>query len=68
MAESDELALIAANLGTYSSENFANFVTGVSDINDDSVWESYLAAYETQYNAERVLEIRQACYDRYLER
>ena len=68
VAESDELALIAANLGTYSSENFANFVTGVSDINDDSVWESYLAAYETQYNAERVLEIRQACYDRYLER
>ena len=67
-AESDELALIAANLGTYSSENFANFVTGTSDINDDSVWESYLAAYETQYNAERVLEIRQACYDRYLER
>ena len=67
-AESDELALIAANLGTYSSENFANFVTGTSDINDDSVWESYLAAYDTQYNAERVLEIRQACYDRYLER
>ncbi len=66
--ESDELKLIAANLGTYSSESFANFVTGVQDIDDDSVWESYLAAYESQYNLERVLEIRQACYDRYLER
>lgn len=68
VAESDELKLIAQALDTYSSENFANFVTGVSDINDDSVWESYLAAYDSQYNLERVLEIRQACYDRYLER
>ena len=66
--ESDELALIATNLSTYSSESFANFVTGVKDINDDDVWESYLAAYEDQYQVERVLEIRQACYDRYLER
>ena len=66
--ESDELSIInTSNIDTYTSESFANFVTGVKDINDDAEWESYLAAFDN-YNLARVLEIRQACYDRYLAR
>ena len=66
--ETDELSLInPSNIDTYTSESFANFVTGVQDINDDTIWESYLAAFDG-YKLPRVLEIRQACYDRYLAR
>ena len=68
MEESDELSLInTSNIGTYTSESFANFVTGVQDINDDATWEAYLAAFDG-YKLPRVLEIRQACYERYLAR
>ena len=66
--ESDELSLLnQSNIGTYTSESFANFVTGVQDINDDAVWEAYLEGFNT-YKLPRILEIRQACYDRYLAR
>ncbi len=65
--ESDELDLIAGNIGTYTTESFANFVTGALDIEDDAVWEKYLADY-SNYNLDRILEIRQACYDRYMVR
>jgi len=66
--ESDEMSLLnPSNIDTYSSEAFANFLTGVRDIDDDATWESYLADYGT-YNLDRILEIRQACYDRYLAR
>ena len=37
------------------------------DIDDDAVWEQYKSDLES-YNLSRVLEIRQAAYDRYLER
>lgn len=65
--ESDELDEIAQNIPTYVSESFAAFLTGSKDINDDAVWESYLADLET-YNLSRILEIRQDCYDRYKAR
>ena len=66
--ENDELSLLnASNIGTYASESFAKFVNGDLDIDDDAVWEEYLANYNT-YNLPRILEIRQACYDRYLAR
>ena len=65
--ESDELALINTGLGTYCSENFANFVTGVKDINDDAVYEQFINDF-ANYNLDRIREIRQACYDRYLAR
>lgn len=65
--ENDELDIIAGSIPTYVTENYAAFLTGAKDINDDAVWEKYLADFET-YNLSRVLEIRQACYDRYLAR
>lgn len=65
--ESDELDLIAGSIGTYCTENFASFVTGTLDVDDDAVWAKYLADFET-YNLSRITEIRQACYDRYSAR
>ena len=65
--ESDKLDEIAANIPTYVSENYAAFLTGSKDVNDDAVWEAYLNDLES-YNLSAVLEVRQAAYDRYLER
>ena len=65
--EADELDEISQNIPTYVSESFAAFLTGTKDIDDDAVWEQYLSDMET-YNLSRVLEIRQACYDRYKNR
>lgn len=65
--ETDELDLIAGGIGTYTTESFANFVTGAQDINDDAVWQSYKDGF-ANYNLDRILEIRQDCYDRYLAR
>ena len=65
--EQDELDIIAGSIGTYCTENFANFVTGTLDVDDDAVWAKYLADFET-YNLSRITEIRQACYDRYAAR
>jgi len=65
--ESDELDEIAQNIPTFVSESFASFLTGSQDIDDDAVWEQYKSDLES-YNLSRVLEIRQAAYDRYLER
>lgn len=67
LEERDELDLISGALGTYTQESFANFLTGASDIDDDAVWEKYIADY-ANYNLDRITEIRQACYDRYLAR
>lgn len=65
--ESDELDEISQNIPTFVNESYAAFLTGSKDINDDTVWNQYLADLET-YNLTRILEIRQSCYDRYLER
>lgn len=66
-AESDEMDEIGQNITTYVDESFASFLNGSKDIDDDAVWEQYLADLET-YNLSRILEIRQACYDRYVAR
>ena len=47
--------------------SFGNFLTGALDIDDDAVWEKYIADY-SNYNLDRIREIRQACYERYLAR
>ena len=65
--EQDELDIISGALGTYTAESFANFLTGALDIDDDAVWEKYIADY-SNYNLDRIREIRQACYDRYMAR
>ena len=61
------VAIINTGLGTYCSENFANFVTGAKDIDDDAAYEQFIKDFEN-YNLSRITEIRQACYDRYLAR
>ncbi len=65
--ESDELAIIDSGLDTYIQENFGTFMTGAQDIEDDAAWEAYVKGLEN-FNVTRILEIRQACYDRYLAR
>ena len=65
--ESDELDLYTANLGTYVVEQCVSFLVGNVDVNDDAAWNAYLAGLDT-YKLPRVLEIYQACYDRYLAR
>ena len=65
--ESDELKLIGSSIDTYVPESFAQFITGAKDIDSDADWEAHLANLAS-YKLDRVLEIRQACYDRYLAR
>lgn len=65
--EADELDEISQNIPIYVSESYAAFLNGSKDVNDDAVWNQYLEDLET-YNLSRVIEIRQACYDRYKNR
>lgn len=65
--EADELDEISGNIPTYVEESYVAFLNGSKDIDDDTVWNQYLNDLET-YNLSRVLEIRQACYDRYKAR
>lgn len=65
--EADELDLYTANLGTYVVEQCTNFLVGNKDVNDDAEWNAYIAGLD-QYHADRVLQIRQDCYNRYLSR
>ncbi|MBQ3106699.1 MAG: hypothetical protein IJC51_04450, partial [Eggerthellaceae bacterium] len=65
--EQDELDIIAGSVGTYCSESFANFVLGNLDVDDDAVWQKYLDDFKS-YNVDRITEIRQGAYDRYLAR
>lgn len=67
LEESDELSILNSGLNTYVSESFASFMNGTKDIDDDAVWEQYLADLKT-YNLDRIVEIRQNCYDRYAAR
>lgn len=65
--EADELKLISTSLNTYAAEAFAKFITGSKDIEKDADWTEHLKNLDS-YSLKRVLEIRQACYDRYLAR
>lgn len=57
----------SSSLNTYVSESFTAFVTGTKDVNDDATWNAYLADLENN-NLSKILEIRQAAYERYLAR
>ena len=65
--ESDELDLYNASLGTYVVEQCTSFLLGNKDVNDDALWNEYISGLN-QYHLDRVLELRQNCYDRYLAR
>ena len=67
--ESDQLDLLGgnSNLNTYVAENYAAFINGSKDINDDAVWEAYLAGFGS-LNLEKILAIRQGALDRYQAR
>lgn len=65
--EADMLDLYNSNLNTYITENAVAFLTGAKDITDDAVWEAYKKDME-KYHLNEVLEIRQACYDRFMAR
>ncbi len=65
--ESDELDLYTANLGTYVTEQCTAFLLGKKDVNDDAEWDAFIKGLD-QYHLDRVLALRQACYDRYLSR
>lgn len=66
-AEADELDTISTDLPTYVDEAYAAFLTGAKNINDDAQWKAFTDGLET-HNLSRILEIRQACYDRYEKR
>ena len=65
--ESDELDLYNASLGTYVVEQCTSFLLGNKDVNDDGLWNEFISGLQ-QYHIDRVLELRQNCYDRYLSR
>ena len=67
VAETTELSDIKSAISTYITESFANFISGTLDITDDAVWDEYIATLDS-LNVERMLELYQACYDRYLAR
>ena len=63
--ESDDLDLYVTQLTTYVAESFAKFVTGEASIDTD------FAAFQAKLDEmglQKVLELRQAAYDRYLAR
>ena len=53
------------NLSVHFYNTRTAFQTGEMDIYDDAVWEQYLADCEA-YGMSEILEVYQACYDRYL--
>ncbi len=65
--EQDELDTLGGSLGTVISEDYAAFLTGTKDVDDDAVWQKHLDDLEAN-DLSRILEIRQACYERYIAR
>ncbi len=62
--EAEELTIIATEISTYLTETLDKFITGVLDVNDDTVWDEYISDLNS-LGAERYLEIKQAQYERY---
>lgn len=62
--ESDEIALIMTDITTYVSENRINFIYGNRSVEE---FEAFRADIK-KMGIDRVLEIYQAAYDRYLAR
>lgn len=61
--ENSELADIATSLTQTVEENYAKFIMGQTDIEDDKDWDSYLKALE-KLGLERLEEIRTEAYER----
>ena len=62
--ESDEISLIMTDISTYVSENRINFIYGNRSLEE---FEAFRSAIKDM-GIDRVLEIYQAAYDRYLAR
>jgi len=60
--EASELAKIINNIKTYSEEMESKFITGAISINE---FDSYVKQLKA-FGIERAIEIKQACYDRYV--
>lgn len=63
--ESAEAAAIAGDLGTYISETALSWICGQAAL-DDAAWEAYLANCKAM-NVERLTNIYQTVYDRFME-
>ena len=63
--EITEVNTILADLNAYVDENFANFINGVIDIEDDSAWETYLKGFDG-LRLEELMGYHQTAYDRWI--
>ncbi len=63
--EQDEVNSIQVDLETYVVESEAAFITGNTELNDDT-WNEYVSTLE-RIGVRRLEEIHQAAYDRWLE-
>ncbi len=62
--ESEELSLYWTDMNNYIKNMRSQFITGESDPSNDAQWAAYLTEIQRMH-VDRVLEIRQAEYDRY---
>ena len=62
--ESSEIASIKNNVKTYVDESTIKFITGIDDL---SKYDEYVSNLKS-FGADRMLEIYQAAYDRYMKR
>lgn len=63
--EITEVNTISTDLNAYVDENFANFVNGVIDIEDDGAWQTYLDGFDA-LRLDELLSYHQAAYERWL--
>ena len=63
--EITEVNTISTDLNAYVDENFANFVNGVIDVEDDGAWQSYLDGFGA-LRLDELLSYHQAAYERWL--
>ena len=61
-AESDESNSISSDIETYTQENIAKFITGGKSLDE---FDDFVATLK-DLNIDRLIEIEQAAYDRYL--
>ncbi len=65
--ESTTYGSIYTGIETYQDEMVSKFIVGSEDISDDAVWNSFLEGLKGM-GVEDCVEIKQASYERYLER
>jgi len=63
--EESEYASIMTEIETFAKEKILGFITGASDLKTE--WESYLETLKV-LNIDRVVEIKQAAYDRFISK